>query len=272
MTPTFFVLGHRGMLGTAVVDVIRRSGHSCATSDLRYAGTPRDPLIEAAVDSGASFVVNCAGITTHRGASEDELLVANALLPQHLAAALPSDRVLFHPSTDCVFGGTRGRYRIDESPDATDPYGLSKRLGELAVAARGARVIVLRTSIIGPERHSSRGLLAWYLSRNAPVGGWQDHAWNGITTLAWAELMLGAATGERPLPDGLHQPGTSAHVSKYELLKLIGSAFGHDVPVEPTTTDAPRDRTLVPTIVLAPIDEQLRALAEWWRAARLASE
>ena len=264
--PRFFVLGHSGMLGTAVVDVIRTAGFRYDTTEERYSGHPLDPVVEAVAHSDADVVVNCAGITTHRRVTDIRLLVANALLPQHLAAVPgPRKRLLIHASTDCVFRGDRGRYRVTDPPDAVDPYGLSKRMGELAVATPGSRVVVLRTSIIGPEESTSRGLLAWYLAQRQSVVGWTDHAWNGITTLAWARLMVDIATGRQPLPPGIHQPGTNAAVSKYELLRLIGDAFDHSVEVKPVTTETPVDRTLEPTIMMPPISEQLAELARWWR-------
>jgi dTDP-4-dehydrorhamnose reductase len=253
------------MLGSAVVDTIRTAGYPCLTSSLRYGGGADDPLVGEVLASDASVVVNCAGITTHRQVTGPELLIANALLPQHLASALGPERLLFHASTDCVFSGLRGRYRVDEAPDATDAYGVSKRLGELSVRVPAARVIVLRTSIIGPEVGTARGLLAWFLSQPGPVRGWQNHFWNGITTLTWARLMLEIVTGARPLPEGIHQPGTDERESKYELLEMIGAAFNHRITIEPVTMDAPSDRTLEPTLRMPPIDVQLQELAEWWR-------
>ena len=49
-----FVLGHKGMLGHVVTAFLREAGHEVLTSDARYTGLPRDPLIGAARDSGCA--------------------------------------------------------------------------------------------------------------------------------------------------------------------------------------------------------------------------
>jgi dTDP-4-dehydrorhamnose reductase len=259
-----FVLGHRGMLGHAVVRYLRERGEEVVTSDHRYAGRPSDPLIAEVVASAPDVVVNCAGITTHRKVVEESLFAANAVLPQHLAAVLGPGQMLVHPSTDCVFDGRRGNYAVTDAPDALDPYGLSKRLGELALGRPGPDVVVLRTSIIGPEDGTARGLMAWFLSQSAPVSGWVDHRWNGITTLAWAALCHEVASRNGPLGAGLHQPTTERVVSKFELLGRLAAVFDHPITIEPTESGTPVDRTLRPSHPMPPLDDQLVALREWW--------
>jgi len=262
--PRFFVLGHRGMLGNVVRRFLEEHGFSCLTTDHRYDGSPESPLVAEVAESDADVVVNCAGVTTQRQISDERLMVANALLPQHLAAAIGPSRLLIHASTDCVFAGGAGRHRVDQPPDATDPYGLSKRLGELVLHAPERRVLVLRTSIVGPEERSARGLLAWFLSQSGPARGWTDHLWNGITTLAWAKLAAEFATGKRPMDAGLQQPTTAEAMSKYELLQLFADVYDHRIGIEAVATGNGIDRTLEPTIEMPPLAEQLRELRTWW--------
>jgi dTDP-4-dehydrorhamnose reductase len=236
------VTGQRGMLGHVVARYLAEVGHEVIPGG-RYDGM---------LDLGdAEAVVNCAGVV--RGT--DGLFLANALLPLHLAT---QGRLLVHPSTDCVFDGTRGWYRVDEQPNATDDYGLSKRLGEGCLAFPG--VVVLRTSIVGP---GERGLLGWFLRQSGPVDGWVDHVWNGITTLAWAELAVEAIEGR--IEPGIHQPATQDTITKYDLLRLFGEVFDHPIEIHPLST-APCDRSLAPTISMPPIRDQLVALREWDRA------
>lgn len=233
------VLGQRGMLGHVVSRYLREQGH-IITEGQRY-----DGAIEL---RDAEAVVNCAGVVS----GTQGLFMANALLPLHIAARLEG-RVLVQPSTDCVFDGKRGWYSVDDESNATDDYGLSKRLGEGCLAFPG--VVVLRTSIIGP---GERGLLGWFL-RQERADGWTDHIWNGITSLTWAELAGDAITGR--IAPGLHQP-TSTTITKCDLLRLVGEVFDHRIEVRPVTTE-PRDRSLVPTITTPPLREQLIALRKW---------
>ena len=232
------VLGQRGMLGHVVARYLAEVGHEVIP------GTRYDGMLDL---GDAEAVVNCAGVV--RGTAG--LFLANALLPLHLAT---QGRLLVHPSTDCVFDGARGWYRVDEQPNATDDYGLSKRLGEGCLAF--PRVVVLRTSIVGP----GGGLLGWFLSQSGPIDGWTDHVWNGITTLAWARLAAAALVGD--IPPGLHQPTTAETITKYDLLRLFGEVFDHPIEVRPVSAGF-CDRTLVPTIAMPPIRDQLTELRDW---------
>jgi dTDP-4-dehydrorhamnose reductase len=260
-----FVLGHRGMLGSTVRRYLNEQGFDVLTSRLRYSGDPADELLAEVVQSRAEAAVNCIGITTARLVEDSSLLAANALLPVHLAAIM-GDRLVVHASTDCVFRGDRGWYGADDRSDAIDPYGLSKRLGEACLAQ--PNVVVLRTSIVGPEEASARGLLAWFLRQSGPVDGWIDHRWNGITTLAWAEVCRAALDHDCRVAPGLHQPTTAGVESKYELLRLFAEIFDRAVEIRPVTTSAPIDRSLAPTIEMPPISTQLATLRAWSQAAR----
>jgi dTDP-4-dehydrorhamnose reductase len=254
-----FVLGHRGMLGALVHRYLRERGHVVLTSEARYSGRPSEELVQEVVNSPAEAIVNCLGATPGSGASERDMMVANALLPVHLSRFL-GGRLLIHASTDCVFDGRRGWYRADEPPNATDAYGLSKRVGEACVAA--PNVVVMRTSIVGPPAGAGRGLLGWFLRQEGAVDGWTDHLWNGITTLAWAELAARTVEGNG-LGAGLHQPTTAREVTKDELLRMFGEVFDHRVDVRPFTTEQACDRTLLPTTAMPPLRQQLIELRAW---------
>ena len=257
-----FVLGHRGMLGHVVARRLAESGHEVETSDARYDGTVGSALVRAVTQSTCEAVVNAAGRLREGSAAGEGLLVANGLLPQHLAASLGPGRLLVHASSDGVFGGTRGAYDVVDPPDAADPYGVSKQLGELARFL--GRVVVLRCSIVGPEQGTARGLLAWFLSQSGPVLGYDNWRWNGITTLAWADLCLRALSGD--VAPGVHQPGCNAVVSKYELLRSFGTAFGKACEVNRASKAEARDYSLRPTLDCGRIEVQLADLRQWYGA------
>lgn len=270
MSRRIFLLGHRGMLGHAAGRHFAERGYVVETSDARYAGDADDALIAAVRASAAPFVLNCLGRIKQKSGNYDELYRGNAVFPLHLRERMRTDQHLFHASSDCVFSGTRGGYRMDDARDATDVYGMSKVLGE--TVARAPRTTVVRVSIVGPEDGdgAGSGLLAWFLRQpvDRSVPGFANHFWNGITTLEWAtlvhELIERAEAGDE-LP-AMMQPGTEA-VSKYALLGHIRDAFGtaHEI----RATDAPEriDRTLEPTLWRAPIEQQLAVLATWVRQA-----
>jgi dTDP-4-dehydrorhamnose reductase len=264
-----FVLGHRGMLGHVVARAVAERGHTVVTSSERYSGSPADPLIDAVRMSGCAAVLNCLGCIKRRERDAAELMQANALFPAHLAVRLRPGQHLVHASTDCVFDGHRGQYRSDDEPLADDPYGFSKRLGE--VIAGRPNVTVLRVSVIGPDdRPDAQGLLAWFLRQptEVAVSGYTNWRWNGITTLEWATVALEVIErrrrGEALAP--ILQPAI-APMSKYDLLVAFRDAYRTGHRIVPVEASVAIDRTLTPTEERPPIADQLTRIREWYGTA-----
>ncbi len=96
------------------------------------------------------IILNPAAYTAvDKAESEPQQAAAiNAEAPRILGEeAAKSNAVLVHFSTDYVFDGTGPRPYTEQDPtNPTSVYGRTKRDGELALAATGARHIVLRTS------------------------------------------------------------------------------------------------------------------------------
>ena len=260
-----FVLGHRGMLGHVVGRFLEQQGCEVVTSSLRYGGAARDSVVEAVRDSGCVWVVNALGRIKQKTEDRNELYLANSLFPLHLSARMRCEQRLIHASSDCVFSGRRGQYSVADERDAEDVYGLSKALGE-AVAQSG-RCWVIRTSIIGPELGKGWGLMGWFLRQSGEVNGYTNHLWNGITTLEWAgiawELIGGQLSAEGPLI----QAGTLPAMSKCDVLRLIGKAWGLAVKVRPVEAKDAVDRTLLPTLQRPELEHQLSRLRAWYESS-----
>jgi dTDP-4-dehydrorhamnose reductase len=261
-----FVLGHRGMLGHVVARFLEQQGCEVVTSPARYGGAARDPLVETVRDSGCGWIVNALGRIKQKTEDASELYLANSLFPLHLSARMRPDQRLIHASSDCVFSGRRGRYTVGDERDAEDVYGLSKALGE--AAAQAGRCWVIRTSIIGPELGTGWGLMGWFLRQSGEVKGYTNHLWNGITTLEWAgiawELMNDQLSAEGPLI----QAGTWPVMSKCEVLRLIGQAWGLAVNVRAAEAKDAVDRTLLPTLKRPDLERQLSSLRAWHESSR----
>lgn len=252
------------MLGHTVARFLAERGCEIVTSEARYEGLPRDPLVEAARDSGCGWIINAAGRIKQKCESPMELLLTNSLLPAHLKSRLREGQRLIHASTDCVFSGRRGSYRIEDERDAADAYGLSKILAE--EIACDARCTIIRTSIIGPEQQDTgHGLMGWFLRQRGEVAGFINHRWNGITTLEWAKLCGEVISGQHAERGPILQPGVEPSLSKYELLQLIARSWGHMVEVRPVSAPEAIDRTLVPTLLRLPLAEQLAELKGWYQ-------
>jgi dTDP-4-dehydrorhamnose reductase len=259
-----FILGHRGMLGHVAARYLADAGFEILTSDRRYDGSPRDPLVEEVRCSGAAWVVNAIGRIKQKCCDPAQLLRANAQLPVHLAARLAPGQRLVHASSDCVFSGRAGWYRTGDERDADDDYGFSKVLGESA--AVWDRCQIFRVSMVGPERHGGHGLLGWFFQQTRPVDGFTNHRWNGITTLEWCKRAAALMDGSWTPPGAVVQFASAQPVSKYELLQLAAGVWDHRIEIRPTAAPMPVDRTLVGDVVCAPFDQQLGELRQWYEA------
>src|SRR5262249_18890593 len=151
--------------------------------------------------------------------------------------------------TDGVFGPGAGVCDEARSCDATDAYGKTTSLGEVA----RPRFLTLRCSLVGPDAHSGRGLLEWFRRQppSARVPGYTDHLWNGVTALQMAELcrvlieegLFEAACGEGPV----HHFCPNQTVSKHALLELFRAHFRPDVTVIPVAGPPPPVRRVLAT-------------------------
>ncbi len=186
-------------------------------------------------------VVNCTGALKPLAGALDpcEAIAVNALAPHRLAATARAHGArLIHLSTDCVFDGRRGHYGEVDPPDATDLYGRSKALGEVA----GDGALTIRTSMIGRQLSGARGLLEWFLAhRGGTVQGYRAMVFSGLTTLALSRTIVALVTSHPTLAGLVHVGGEP--ISKYDLLRLVNDAFHSGVTIEPAD-GPPIDRSL----------------------------
>jgi len=247
------VLGSAGMLGHMVtLYLLEQGGAVVPVSRRRTNVRPIDDILEIADLSHPDqvqhlleqhrpcVVINCAAITAS-DAPPGELRTLNTDLPRHLQQIINTKddgSRLLHMSTDGVFSGKRGGYTERDTPDSDESYmyGRTKRAGEVW----DSRNICVRTSILGPSIGSKKGLLDWFMAQKNHARGAVDYKWNGLTTLELAKFMVFLIA--RP-QGGLIHIGSDEHLSKWELLKLVGKIFNKNIEVQPETSVA-CDRTL----------------------------
>jgi dTDP-4-dehydrorhamnose reductase len=247
------------MLGHVVQRYLEQQQYRVHVTDERFDPQSPNAFLESFRGISVDAIVNCLAL---RNGSPSELRSVNGVLPGLLTQAYPM-ALLVHPSTDGVFSGTAGPYAVTAPPDATDPYGTSKRLAERRVAT--SRSVILRCSVIGPELGPARSLLGWALNQTEPISGFVDQLWNGITTLSWAKLSDRALRGE--LASGLHQPASHPSVDKAELLSTILAVYGSANRVNRLASGRLIDRRLIPTLKVGPIEQQLVELRNWYDSA-----
>lgn len=239
-----FVFGSNGMLGRyvstylknyyEVIDVTRRD---IDASDSNY-GTLHKYINDKM--SKGDVVVNCMGTIKPRVDELGDLnaLVVNSVFPRKLADLCEQYEVkLIHPTTDCVYKGTKGSYDENDEHDITDVYGRTKSLGE------PKNCTVVRTSIIGEEVGNGRSLVEWVKSnKGGKINGYLNHHWNGVTCLQFAKIV------KTMINENLFWVGTkhlhSNALNKYELSSSLNNHFNLGIEITPVSVGNDVDRSL----------------------------
>jgi dTDP-4-dehydrorhamnose reductase len=241
------VTGAQGQLGCELAAALAPHGRVVAL-DRGALDLAQPSAIEAAVRTHAPALIVNAGAYTAVDRAEAEPALAhavNAEAPRVLAGlARDSGATLIHYSTDYVFDGTRGA-PYDETC-ATAPqsvYGESKRAGEEAVLASGARALVFRTSWVYAMRGRNflltiRRLAAERDELAIVADQYGVPNWSRELARATARLV------GRGLPylaerTGLYHMSASGATTWYEFARAIveaGPSNGKRVRVVPITT------------------------------------
>lgn len=153
------VLGRDGQVGTALTQLLAPLGEIVAFGRDGANFVEPEKLGELVRRERPDVIVNAAAYTAvDQAESEPELArLVNAEGPAVLAAAAAETGAwLIHYSTDYVFDGSKAEPYVED--DATAPlsvYGATKRAGELAIAASGAKHLIFRTSWVhAPGRNN----------------------------------------------------------------------------------------------------------------------
>jgi dTDP-4-dehydrorhamnose reductase len=142
--------GRGGQLGWELERALAPLGEVTATDRAALDLADPEAIRRALRAARPEVIVNAAAYTAvDRAESEPELAMrVNGAAPGELAEeAKRLGALLVHYSTDYVFDGAkRAPYAEDDAPQPLNVYGRSKLAGERAIAAAGARHLILRTS------------------------------------------------------------------------------------------------------------------------------
>lgn len=193
--------------------------------------TDHESAVTAIERSRPDVVINAVGVIKQLPDSKNVIttLSINSIFPQQLANL--SEKYgyrLITIGTDCVFSGSKGNYTENDTADAVDLYGQSKRWGEVY----GKNCLTLRTSIIGHELGTAHSLLEWFLSnRGAKVKGFSQAIYSGFPTVVFADIIRDLIVSQPSLNGLFHV--SSEPINKYELLRLINAEYDAGIEIEP---------------------------------------
>jgi dTDP-4-dehydrorhamnose reductase len=150
-----------------------------------------------------------------------DAILINSLIPHQLAATCEKLDIRFiHFSTDCVFEGTPGIKYTSYTPNATDLYGTTKRLGEVNYAP----AITLRTGFVGRQLSGAEGLFEWVLSqRGKAISGYQNAIYSGLTTMALSRVIK-QVIEVQPTLSGLYQVASN-RINKFDLITQLNESL-----------------------------------------------
>jgi len=237
---TILVLGASGMLGHMLVRVLAPHHKVFGTTSSPFDST--SPLarilerdywldlvdvrnwesVESAINTSTpAVVINCVGVIKQKmdASTTMDAIFTNSLVPHKLAHICDSSGIrLFHFSTDCVFEGTPGLKYVSDIPNATDLYGTTKRLGEIAYG----QSLTLRTGFVGRQLSGSEGLFEWVRSQKGrAVTGFKNAIYSGLTTMALSGVVR-QIIENHPTLVGLHQVA-SAPINKFDLITQLNN-------------------------------------------------
>ena len=192
----------------------------------------KDPISELFSRlQGIEYLINCSGLIKHKIDEKDISSVqgaiqVNSAFPLQLAEfAEKSGIKIIHIGTDCVYSGEIGNYKESDLRDPKDVYGITKLLGE----AESSQVMIMRSSIVGRELSAKVEFLEWVLSqpKGAMLRGFQNHLWNGLSTLHFAKIVAGIIS-ENGFKSGRFHIVPSNSASKAEMIELTTRNFGRN--------------------------------------------
>lgn len=150
------VTGANGQLGSEMRRLGEISPNEYIFTDVAELDiTDKDAVIAFTQQNNINVIVNCAAYTNVDKAEDDEATaeLINATAVRNLAEAAKSvDAILFHVSTDYVFGSEGNTPRTEDMPlNPLGAYGRTKLHGEQAIAEVGAKAIIIRTAWLYSE-------------------------------------------------------------------------------------------------------------------------
>ncbi len=252
---TIWLVGARGMLGTALRARLEAARVAFITTDLELDIGEAEPVLAYARREKPTLILNAAAYTRVNDAEthEAEALRANGAGPEHLGrAATELGARVVHVSTDYVFDGrAQEPYREDAPTAPQGAYGRTKLAGEqrlFAACPRGA--LVVRTSwLFGENGPNFVRTMARLLAEKDELRVVADQRGRPTYTgdLAEVLLALGGVTRPEPCPPGLYHFANAGETTWHGFTLAIRNAcLEAGLPVKAqrvtavTTADFPR--------------------------------
>jgi len=240
------ILGENGMLGNYIKKYFQKKSSmeiTCVNRQMFDVFTDPFENLETILEpylSNRTVVFNAIGaIPQAQSNSTEHYVKINEEFPHKLSLLCKlSGAKMIHPSTDCVYSGSKGNYIETDLHDETNVYGTSKSAGE------PINCTVIRTSIIGEEVRNKRSLVEWVKGNaRGEINGYVNHYWNGITCLQYAKIVEYMIVNNI-FWEGIRHIYSPTTVSKCELVNMINDTYELCIKINKFETDVIVDKSL----------------------------
>lgn len=254
------ILGSGGMLGSQVVQKLKELKNAKVYATFRKKKSIKyknikfikfdatKPETLSKYKNKFNYVINCIGIIKpyideKKCDSIYNATVVNSILPYRLSKIFNKKKTkIYQIATDCVFSGKEGNYKESDKHDCVDVYGKTKSLGEV----KTINFYNIRCSIIGRELKNKLSLLEWFIKNplKQKINGFSNHAWNGVTTKAFGEVIKTIIQKNIDIPKNFHLVPKNI-VSKFDLLKILQKKYNRDdIKIVKTNSKESINRTI----------------------------
>jgi len=240
------VTGHRGQLGTELMQVVAAAGDEPVGIDIDTVDiTDREAVAAAVAVARPAAVIHCAAWTAVDACESDpaKALLVNGTAVRWVAEACRAAAAhLVSVSTDYVFDGTKiGPYVEDDLPNPQSVYGTSKLAGEREALAAPAAAVARTSWVCGLHGHNMVKTIHRLAQERDTLSFVSDQVGHPTFTADLAPALHRLAT--RRLP-GIFHLTNAGSVSWYEFAREVVRLMGKDPamvrPIMTAELDPPR--------------------------------
>ncbi|WP_419241098.1 dTDP-4-dehydrorhamnose reductase [Cardinium endosymbiont of Nabis limbatus] len=192
------------------------------------------------------YIINCAAYT-HVALAEqaaDSCFKVNGMAAGHLAAlAAKYDIVLFHISTDYVFGSVaEGPFKPNDPTHPLNAYGRSKRAGEQLIAGQATHFYIIRTAwLYGETGHNFFTKMVALAQKGGTIQMVDDQIGSptyvyDLAKAIWEMMAKIAKNNRSDYPSGIYHYTNEGVASWYDFAYAILTALPNTCTLMPVSS------------------------------------
>lgn len=267
------IIGADGMLGRAVVDVLKSQDYFLLTPNKEILDiTDRKSIDSFMETNNPDVIINCSAYTNVNEAEDNDkelnYLVNHIGVKNIVDSANQYNSVLIHFSTDYVFGENKkdGYTEYDSPHSQLNEYGRAKRFGETEVEKSRNKFFILRVSwLFGPGKKNFVSTIADLAQKNTQLNVVDDEF--GVPTYTYdvAESLNTFLQNFNNYSSGYYHMVNEGICSRFEEAKFIIDYMKLNCKVNPIKLKDYQRKAKVPNYSIL-INTKLAKFRSWQEA------